>query len=195
MPLLTDLTGLLGISSVATALLLQLPRLNNLPRRYRIGVIALVFGVAWLPCDGLPLAGYVRGISGDLSITTVLLAWLAILRHPALAPLAPARQHLLVLVAAVALLFYPMTLGMTLLDPYRWGYSTPLFVAGVLLTATVAWWRHSHLIALCLALAVCVWSLGGYESSNLWDYLIDPLLAIYALAALCKAGVQGLRRR
>jgi hypothetical protein len=40
------------------------------------------------------------------------------------------------------------------------------------------------LIALCVALATLAWASGWYESGNLWDYLIDPFVAIYALAAM-----------
>jgi len=41
-------------------------------------------------------------------------------------------------------------------------------------------------LALSIALAVAAWSFGWYESTNLWDYLLDPWLAIYALIAQLK---------
>ena len=41
--------------------------------------------------------------------------------------------------------------------------------------------RYSTFFALCIALAVAAWSAGWYESPNLWDYLLDPWLAIYAM--------------
>jgi hypothetical protein len=33
-----------------------------------------------------------------------------------------------------------------------------------------------------VATALLAWSLGLLESGNLWDYLLDPWLSIYALA-------------
>ena len=33
-------------------------------------------------------------------------------------------------------------------------------------------------------LAVLAWAAGWYESGNLWDYLIDPMVAGYAVFAL-----------
>jgi hypothetical protein len=73
---------------------------------------------------------------------------------------------------------------MSLYDPYRLGYSDIFFVGLVLIIAVVAWLLRYTAIALCLALATLAWSLGWYESTNLWDYLLDPLVAIYAMSAL-----------
>jgi len=47
-------------------------------------------------------------------------------------------------------------------------------------------------VALCIALAVFAWDIGWYESNNLWDYLLDPLLSIYALNAVMRHSVQTL---
>ena len=43
-----------------------------------------------------------------------------------------------------------------------------------------------------MALAVLAYAVGWYESNNLWDYLVDPLVAIYSLSALV---VRATRRR
>jgi hypothetical protein len=40
------------------------------------------------------------------------------------------------------------------------------------------------LVTLSISLAVLAWSVGWYESGNLWDYLIDPLLAVYSVFVL-----------
>jgi hypothetical protein len=184
MPQLTDLTGLAGIASVIAACVLLLPRVKQLPKRYLAMLTAAVFIASLIPFGGLPLAGYVRGMVGDLSITTVVLAW-AVLLHPYCAETKKkSRAPLLILISAAALFLYPMTLGMSLYDPYRLGYSDIFFVGLVLIIAVVAWLLRYTAIALCLALATLAWSLGWYESTNLWDYLLDPLVAIYAMSAL-----------
>lgn len=189
--ILTDLTGLFGIASAMTAAVVSLPRVKQLDRRKLAMLAAAVFFLLLIPLDGLPLAGYARGMVGDLSITSVVLVW-AVLLHPC-----PAQQEsrtpLLILIAAAALFLYPMTLGMSLYDPYRLGYHDMLLVGVVLLVACFAWLAHQALITLCLALATLAWSLGWYESSNLWDYLLDPLVAIYAIAALLKLALNKSR--
>lgn len=192
MPHFTDLTGLFGIASLMAALLLQLPRVQQLPKRYLAILTSAVFVVSLIPFVSMPLAGYVRGMVGDLSLTTVVLAWAAILHPHCAAAEIKHRDHLLTLVAATALVFYPMTLGISLTDPYRLGYGDTVFVATVLIIASTAWLWKSCLISLCLSLATLAWSLGWYESTNLWDYLIDPLVAIYAMGVLIKQSAKML---
>jgi hypothetical protein len=43
-------------------------------------------------------------------------------------------------------------------------------------------------VGLCLALAALAYALGGHESSNLWDYLLDPLVSIWGLSGLLFRG-------
>jgi len=45
---------------------------------------------------------------------------------------------------------------------------------------------------LIIALAVLAWSTEWYESRNLWDYLLDPMLFIYAITQLLRSGIQGV---
>jgi len=88
-----------------------------------------------------------------------------------------------VLAAAV---LYPMALGLGLFDPYRLGYGSSWFLGILLLLSLAAWFWRLYLAALSVALAVLAWSVGWYESANLWDYLLDPLLAVFALSALVR---------
>ncbi|MGB8516257.1 MAG: hypothetical protein WCD45_00065 [Gallionella sp.] len=189
MPHLTDLTGLLGIASVVTALASRLPRVAALPKKQSAIFLTAVFALLLISFGDMPSAAYARGMVGDLSITSVVLAWFAILQLYRAAPAPSHHRHLLILLAAVAVIFYPMTLGMSLYDPYRLGYSDAPFVTVVLLIAALAWYKKSYLIALCLALAVIAWSMGWYESTNLWDYLLDPLVGVYALVLLMHQGL------
>jgi hypothetical protein len=152
--------------------------------------------VALVPLGGLPAAGYLRGIVGDLSVTTVLLLLHGLLR-PAFgwaAVDARSRLALQVLVAAGGLALYPLALAPGALDPYRLGYANPWFLGGLLALAVAAGLRRLTLVTDCLALAVLAWAVGGYESRNLWDYLIDPLVAAWGLGALLLRGAAALRR-
>jgi hypothetical protein len=189
MPALTDLTGLFGVACLIAALAIRQPRVQLLPKRNLAVLSVMLIMLSCLPLGGLPLAAYVRGATGDLSITMLIIIWRALLRPYWLTPqLTRSHQHLLLLIAACAIIFYPMTLGMSMFDPYRLGYGSVALLGSVLLVASLAWLEKSYLISLCLSLAVLAWSMGWYESNNLWDYLLDPLLAAYAIGTLAGIG-------
>ena len=127
----------------------------------------------------LPLSAYVRGVTGDLSIVTMLLLWTAL-------PLAskPAPLAFKFALVFVAIGFYPFALGLGMIDPYAWGYgSIPFFIAVLffaLLCGLANWSKGVWIIAI----AILAWAAHWHESANLWDYLLDPFLAIWALVAI-----------
>lgn len=101
----------------------------------------------------------------------------------------------LLLIAIAALTLYPFALGIGMFDPYRLGFGDFWFISGLLFIALAAWIRQHTLIALSLSLAVLAWNIGWYESNNLWDYLLDPWVSIYALGVLVKRGVSIAAKR
>jgi hypothetical protein len=145
-----------------------------------------VFALMLIPFGAMPFAAYLRGMTGDLSITTLVLLCCAMLRPwcGCVEVQDKRRFAVLTLIALAALGVYPMALGVGAYDPYHLGYGNLLFVAALLLVAMAAWFRGFSLISLCIALATLAWTAGWYESDNLWDYLLDPFVAIYALAAI-----------
>ena len=194
MPNFTDLTGLAGMASAATASMLLLPGISNLDKPRLAALIGTVFVLVMVPFGGMPLAAYLRAMTGDLSITTLILMWHAILRPWFACMTVEPRQRLVLLglIALSSLALYPMALGVGRFDPYRLGYGDPLFVVVLLLFAIVASLRGYSLISLCIASATFAWAVGWYESENLMDYLLDPFLAIYALATFISFGVKRL---
>jgi hypothetical protein len=86
------------------------------------------------------------------------------------------------------LALYPFALGVGTGDPYRLGYANPWFVGLALLLALAAWLRRLQLVSLCLAAAALAYALGGHESNNLWDYLLDPLVSLWGLSGLLLRG-------
>lgn len=188
MQLDTDLTGLCGITLAILVLLLRLRRVQALPLLRRAGVLAAAAVVVSIPLWGVSLAGFVRGMTGDLSIATLALLALAAVRSFTGKALVGEQDRLAMLRAVLiaAVLFYPFALGLGMFDPYRLGYGNLWLLAALLGVAVWAALRYSVLLASCLALAVAAWSAGWYESPNLWDYLFDPWLALYALAVLLK---------
>jgi hypothetical protein len=188
MQLNTDLTGLFGITLALLTLLFRVPQIKALSRPKRAAVLGVALMALAIPLGSLPLPCFVRGISGDLSISAVALLALALLRALTGHELVERanRHSMLRMIALVAVLFYPFALGLSTFDPYRLGYGNLWFMAALLGLAVWSSLRYSTLLAVCMALAVAAWSAGWYESPNLWDYLLDPWLAIYALAALVK---------
>lgn len=199
---ITDMTGLASSAVAMIAMAALLPNVARLQRFHFVLLACAIAIVVMIPFGGLPLAAYVRGVSGDLSITSLVFLLMAILRplcvwSPSGNLHAPSpwageggRYILLSIIALAAFGLYPMALGIGFFDPYRLGYGNPWLLGGLLLVALAACFRQLPVIALVIALAVFAWSIGWYESTNLWDYLIDPLLAIYAISALMKRGIQ-----
>jgi hypothetical protein len=193
----TDLTGLAGITLAILVLLLRVPRVQALPLRQKAGVLLGVFVAISIPFWGLSLAGFVRGITGDLSIATLVLLLLALVRAlSGKVVLDDVNRHkTLQAFAITAILFYPFALGFTMLDPYRLGYGNLWFMVALLGLAIWSSLRYSAFFAVCIALGVAAWSLGWYESTNLWDYLLDPWLAIYVWVVQGKYWLARLRER
>lgn len=186
MPGLTDLTGLAGAAAAIASVLLGLPGIARLRRAHPTLLLLAALVAALVPLGALPAAGYLRGIVGDLSVTTVLLLLRGLLR-PVLgwaAIDARSRLALQILVAAGGVVLYPLALGYGPFDPYRLGYANPWFLGGLLALVVAAGLRRLTLVAWCLALAVLAWAVGAYESRNLWDYLVDPLVAAWGLGGI-----------
>lgn len=182
--------GLLGCGLLCFALTATALRLHALAPRVRFVVaLALAFGV-FVPAGGLPLAAYVRGATGDLSAATLALAVGACFARLTGRRLFEDRERnaLLGLVAAAALFLYPFALGWTPFDPYALGFGSIAFVTALLLVTLAAWRMGFNLVVLVVLAGALAWLGGLYESRNLWDYLIDPLAAAYALGVLSAAG-------
>lgn len=162
--------------------LMRHPTLSPRP----ITTLILALALLCLPIAGTTPLLYLRGVFGEFSMTaTVVLVALILGRiRPAARP---ARRELICLaciIAPVALWFYPLSLGLTLVDPYELGYeathawemSAVMVVAGI-----VAWLRAYYLVVAVLSAALLSYQMALLESDNLWDYLLDPATAITAL--------------
>ncbi|WP_426417404.1 hypothetical protein [Aestuariirhabdus sp. LZHN29] len=146
--------------------------------------------------QGNSLSDLLRGALGDFSITSlVLLSMASVSRLGVPSPLTD-RQRVIggLLVVAVAVPFYASTLGLTLVDPYRWGFGEtlllPVAALALLMVGLRCWWA---VILLCSA--VLLWSFGALlESRNLWDYLLDAMLVFYVLGAFLIGAVRQLMK-
>jgi hypothetical protein len=195
-PPLTDLVALLGIDLVLCAAGLRLlASRTGVTRWVKWGLIAC-FLLLWLPFGAaqLPLLAYVRGISSDLSTTLVALACLSLCRRlfdwPVVAE--PEKMALYVVLAVAAVVLYPAALGWGDWDTYRPGWGS-FGMLGILLMLSLACWLAGwRLLPGLVGLALLAWVAGWMESSNLWDYLMDPWLAIMAMIHCVKTGLRGV---
>lgn len=185
LPPLTDLVALLGIDLVLCAGCLRLLSRRRGVTPWAKGVTVACFVLMWLPLGAaqLPLVAYVRGISSDLSITWLVLACIGMVRRWRGEALVDARERvaLYAAIAAAALLLYPMALGWGDWDPYRSGWGSPGMWVGLLAVTLFFWANGLRLLPVLVALALLAWTLGLLESTNLWDYLLDPWLAAAAI--------------
>jgi hypothetical protein len=171
--------------SALLILLLQAFARNGIPFFIKALLILLFANLFFWPLGmsmELPLAAYVRGVIGDLSIVSTLLLWSALLPNQQATP-TPIKWC----IAVLAIVFYPFALGVSMFDPYAWGYGSTAFLISVLAFALIcglACWTKGVWI---VGIAIIAWSVRWHESSNLWDYLLDPALAIWALFAVWNA--------
>lgn len=176
----TDFTGIAGIAFAITLLLLQSRVLAVKLANYKMSLATALFVVAFIPFGGLSLAEWLRGLLGDLSITSLLMLVLALRVNTD----AMQYRNLKIFIALMALALFPFALGIGMFDPYRPGFGNPGFIAALLVISLSAYYLRQTYIALCITLAVLAWSVGWGESNNLWNYLIDPWVGIYALGSV-----------
>lgn len=146
-------------------------------------ILPAILILAALPLGKLPVYGYLWGVFGQLSITSTLL----VARHvgayasdSGLHRLRFNRAWLYVPIAIPALVFYPLALGASPVDPYNWGFQPLVLTVSCLLLAAILWLRKQRVLAWMIPAAVACHQLGLLESDNLWDYLFDPYLVFYS---------------
>ena len=200
---LTDFAALLGINLVLCAVCLRLlgwlSGVNAVIMPFEKWMALGVFIVLWWPVGSahLPIVAYIRGVSSDLSMTLVALA--CIVSWHAQFGFNPLDQRnvtaLWVAVASAALILYPLALGLGDWDSYRLGWGTTGIWLSLLGISLVYWLIGLRLMPFLIALAVLAWCTGVLESTNLWDYLIDPWLAMVAIFQCVRVGIKTLLRR
>lgn len=152
---------------------------------WRPWLLPVLVVVSFIPVNELPLAAYVRSFTDDLAISTlVLLGWASLCRLGVVRPLdTPLRLQVLLLFGALSLVLYPATLGLTYLDPYRWGFNPRPMIVLVGAAALLMLWLRNTLAVWMLAAGTLAFALRLKASENYWDYLVDPLLTGYCLVA------------
>lgn len=159
------------------------------------GVPLLCGLVAFVPLAGLPVGRWLLGVSGPFSVPLVAVfldqAAAVVLGRPLLDT--RARWTAIGFALACGLALYPAGLGLGRFDPYTLGWATPgvaaaaaVLAAGLLLSGNGFGW--------VLLATGALWQWGTLESTNGWNYLVDPISVTLAAAAAAGTGLTGMLR-
>ncbi|MSU73463.1 MAG: hypothetical protein EXS43_14175 [Opitutus sp.] len=156
------------------------------------GIGAAVLAVALVPFAGLSLWRWGLSIWPNPSVPLVGLAGLALWRHLGGRIMFSRADHRVAWIfgAVAGSALGLQTLSPVALDLYRWGWDGLVAVGAVSALAVFLFARGNRFGILLLA-AILAWALGALETSNLWDYVVDP---IYWLASL-GAGLNAWREK
>ncbi len=134
-----------------------------------------------IPLEGLPLARWLISVNANFSIPLTALVfdriWERSLGHPLMDEKARKAAWLFGLGAGI--LLYPMALGLGRFDPYGLGFGSGRLLVPLLLITLLLLHGRNGFGAVMVA-SVLAYNLRLLESSNLWDYLLDPLLVVSA---------------
>jgi hypothetical protein len=153
------------------------------PANVPAGILLLVCLILMsVPFDGLPVARRLAGFAPGFS-----LPFTALLLHATLRRLGgpdvfrPAELAVTWRFGALAgLVLYPAALGLGRWDPYTSGWQfSALFVAVGLVAAFLL--GRGHRLGWVVLTAIAAWHLRLLESTNYWDYLVDPVYFLISL--------------
>lgn len=142
----------------------------------------ILFGLSIVPVLESDLSGFVLAHSGTLSVPTLMLLLMDILVAAGLLKPVPSdeRRNATYLWVITGTVLYPSAMGFTEFDLYAFGYTRPM-AWGVILLSVLLMACRQQLPALFFLLAVIAHEFHLQESPNLWDYLIDPWLWLFAI--------------
>lgn len=188
---MSAILGLFGCGLLCLAALAAAARLRRFPIRARIAVMLGAALAVFVPLGDLSIAALVRGVTGDLSVTTLVLAGAACVAQLTGRTVISPRdlRALSWLLAFGAAFLYPFALGWTPFDPYALGYGSIGFVTALLLATLAAWYFRCNVAVIIVIAAALAYLAGAYESRNLWDYLTDPVASVYAVVCLLAAAL------
>lgn len=152
--------------------------------KVRLAVMQILLILLVLPLPDIAAAGVLRGMFGDFSYSTLVLLGLSLLGSLGNYRPFSSDQYRGTFAAIVifALIFYPSSLGYGDIDLYSYGFGAEGVLAIVAVVGLIAWQEENYLLVLLIAIASLSFSFKLLESDNFWDYLLDPMLALYALA-------------
>jgi hypothetical protein len=164
-----------------------------------LGLTLVAAGLVLIPVTGLPIGRWLVSLHANASIPLTAILLSRVVRVFLGVRLVDDKALLTCWIFSLAAgaFLYPMALGLGRWDPYGagWGFSW-LFV--LLLGVTLVLLAMKNRFAVVLMGVMAAYNLGLLESTNLWDYLVDPVLVIVSLIGLgwrIGAKREGIRRK
>ena len=150
--------------------------------------LILVFIAAFIavtPVGGLPLARWMISFNANFSISLTAILFCKVTESSFGVKLLDKKSLLTCWIFSLTagVILYPMALGLGIFDPYQagWGFSW-LFV--VVCGVTILLLIIKNRFAVVLIAAILAYNLHLLESTNLWDYLVDPFMVLVSCIAL-----------
>lgn len=150
--------------------------------RIKLGIAAAVVVAAFaIQLDRVPLIGFVASVQSEPSVAMILILgshgasslWPHRLTRLDMGPL-----HLSVVLLGSVM--YPSALGIGYIDLYAAGYHPYTAIGMLPLAFLFAWFADTRLLAFWVVLALLMRGYGVGESDNAFDYLMDPIIFVYA---------------
>ena len=154
------------------------------------GAVAMAGIILMIPFQGRSLASWINSFMSSFSMPLLGIFIISILEMTFHRKIFSARDWRAVWIFGVAasLVLYPSALGLTHIDTYSWGWVPHgLLVAVALITIVLLWKKNAFGVLLLLALGAFAFQLQA--STNLWDYLIDPIYGVIAFGMMAKEGM------
>jgi len=141
-----------------------------------------------LPVDGHSIFYFLRGALGDFSITTTLLLATTVvgLFSKEICSDMNILDQLYPVLFITGLVFYVSSLGATHTDIYSTGFQPTAIQIIFVMIALFCLANNYYLPGLLFTLPVIAYYGGILESDNFWDYVLDPLVWLYATGATFK---------
>lgn len=166
-------------------LAILMPRIfHPLEKNFVAKAVVLIVPVILLliPVNGMPIIYYLRGAFGDLSIFTICLL-VAGLSNQYFKFTLLDKTSLNIFYYFIffsGCLFYITSLGIGQFDPYSIGYLQTALPITLLAFSLINVFRNDYNLGVLLVLPVIAFYLEILESTNAWDYVLDPFLWLYA---------------
>jgi hypothetical protein len=177
-----DFIGVLGLGLLLAGLPVLLAQHCGASRPLLLAIMLAALAVCLVPWKGHSLVFYVRGIVGDISITSLVLLLVMYGRSLSI----PVSKHQPIhgavawVLLAILLPLYASSMGYLTFDLYSWGYEPQwmLPASGLLLLWA---WQKQPVLAIAWLVGIVSFACGLTKSRNLWDAMFDPFLVFAAV--------------
>ena len=153
-------------------------------------LLAVFCFVLFVPIfKGCTLAQIMRGVFGDLSITSslVLMFWIVakLFSVPIVNPL---NKGVALVIFVLGCFLYASSLGFIGFDIYSYGYlvNSPMLVLLIYFVVQLILWQINKIFAFIWLVTIICFVFKCQDSINLWDYLFDSVLWLVSFCTITR---------